>query len=164
MARMGLPGFKIPMWERLPDGTMQAGDTYERISVATYATHDHAPLITQWREWQEGVHHGGGEEAECRKILSELLGFTGHAEIDPLTPFEGEVHKVLLEGLLSCNSWIAIPMITDLFASDQRFNVPGAVGSENWTARIEVPVSGWNERYNQLLSWWRDAVVRHGRR
>ena len=164
MTRMGLPGFKIPMWERLPDGAIQAGDTYERISVATYATHDHAPLITQWREWQAGIHRGGEEETGCRKILSELLGFSGQGDLDPLTPFEGEVHRMLLEGLLSCNSWIAIPMITDLFASDQRFNVPGAVGAENWTARIEVPVSGWNERYNQLLNWWRDAVVRLGRR
>ena len=70
MVRMGLPGFKIPMWERLPDGTIQMGDTYNRISVATYATHDHAPLITQWREWQAGISRGGEEEAGCRKILS----------------------------------------------------------------------------------------------
>ena len=163
MARMGLPGFKIPMWERLPDGTMQPGESYDRISVATYATHDHAPLITQWREWQEGIGRGGKEEGGCRKILAELLGFARSKDLDPLIPFEEGAHKSLLDGLLSCNSWIAIPMITDLFGSDQRFNVPGAVGSANWTARIKEPISDWNAHYDHLLHWWRDAVARHGR-
>ena len=163
MARMGLPGFKIPMWERLPDGSMQPGETYDRISVATYATHDHAPLITQWQEWQEGLTHGGEEEIGCRKILSELLSFSQRPDTDPAAPFEGAVHKTLLEGLLACNSWIVIPMITDLFGSQQRFNVPGAIGSTNWTARIEAPILEWNTHYKSLLLWWRDAVLRHGR-
>ena len=163
MARMGLPGFKIPMWERLPDFSMQPGTSYDRISVTTYATHDHAPLITQWKEWQAGLSHGGEEAAGCRKILSELLTFANRPDIDPATPFEGEVHRVLLEGLLASNSWIVIPMITDLFGSDQRFNVPGAVGSANWTARIEDPVQDWNSHHKSQLLWWRDAVTRHGR-
>ena len=163
MARMGLPGFKIPMWERLPDGTMQPGETYERISVVTYATHDHAPILTQWEEWQTGVGQGGEEGEGCRKILAELLGFAGHPEIDPMTPFEGKVHEALLGGLLESNSWIAVPMITDLFGTAQRFNVPGAVGSANWTARIESPVSEWNLRHAPLLDRWREAVRRSGR-
>ena len=163
MARMGLPGFKIPMWERNPDGTMKSGESYDRISVATYATHDHAPVITQWEEWQAGIAPGGEEEAGCRRILAELLRFSGHPEIDVMTPFGGRVHEVLLEGLLTCNSWIAIPMITDLFGTSQRFNVPGAVGSANWTARIAEPVSEWNACHAELLAWWRSAVLRSGR-
>ena len=163
MVRMGLPGFKIPMWERHSDGSMVPGAAYERISVATYATHDHAPLITQWEEWQIGIGHGGDEAKGCRKILAEMLHFAQHTDIDPKTPFEGKVHQALLRGLLACNSWIVIPMITDLFGSGQRFNIPGEVGSANWTARIEEPVLDWNTRYKLLLAWWRDAVIRHGR-
>jgi 4-alpha-glucanotransferase len=163
MARMGLPGFKIPMWERNSDGTMKSGETYDRISVATYATHDHAPMITQWEEWQSGLAHGGEEEAGCRKILNELLLFSTHPEIDPMTPFIETVHRALLEGLLACNSWIAIPMITDLFGTSQRFNVPGAVGSANWTARIAEPVSEWNACHAELLAWWCSAVLKSGR-
>jgi 4-alpha-glucanotransferase len=163
MARMGLPGFKIPMWERLPDGTMQPGETYDRISVVTYATHDHAPIRTQWEEWQAGVRRGGEEGAGCARILGELLRFAGHPEIDPMTPFVGKVHEVLLEGLLKSNSWIAIPMITDLLGSSQRFNVPGATGSANWTARIAEPVHQWNNCHRDLLSRWREAVGLYGR-
>jgi len=163
MARMGLPGFKIPMWERTPDGTMLSGEIYERISVATYGTHDHAPLVTQWKEWQEGAARGGEEGRGCLKILKEMLHFAGRDDIDPLTPFEGKVHEALLEGLLSCNSWIAVPMITDFLSSSQRFNVPGAAGSANWTSRIAEPVSEWASHYRDLFLWWRDAVARHGR-
>lgn len=163
MARMGLPGFKIPMWERLPDGTMRDGGTYDRISVVTYATHDHAPLRTQWEEWQEGVRRGDLESGGCLKILSELLRFAGQSGIDPMTPFDGKVHEALLRGLLESNSWIAIPMITDLFGTDQRFNVPGAVGSANWTARIESPVTEWNARHAPLLNRWRGVVMASGR-
>jgi 4-alpha-glucanotransferase len=161
--RMGLPGFKIPIWERLPDGTVRKGSDYTRISVATYGTHDHAPISTQWREWQEGVARGGEEGKGCLKILTELLGFAGQPDLDPAAPFEGNIHKALLEGILACNSWIAITMITDLFASDQRFNVPGASGSANWTARIREPIQDWNNRHGAILSWWREAVVRTGR-
>lgn len=163
MARMGLPGFKIPMWERHPDGSMKEGKTYDRISVATYATHDHAPVVTQWEEWREGLTHGGEEEKGCRRILTELLEFSGHPEIDPTTPYGDSVHRALLQGLLNCNSWIAIPMVTDLFGTNQRFNVPGAVGSANWTARIAEPVSEWNVRHHDLLAWWRTAVSESGR-
>lgn len=163
MAKMRLPGFKIPMWERLPDGSMQTGESYDRISVATYATHDHAPLRTQWEEWLEGLGKGNAETEECRKILSEMLRFAGQPELEPNLSFDGAVHKALLEGLLACNSWIAIPIITDLFGSAQRFNVPGAVGSSNWTARIKEPVSDWSTYYKPFLSWWRDAVMRHNR-
>ena len=80
-----------------------------------------------------------------------------------MTPFEGKVHETLLEGLLASNSWIAIPMITDLFGTAQRFNVPGAVGSANWTARIESPVSEWNLRHARMLARWREVVRRSGR-
>ena len=131
--------------------------------MATYATHDHAPLKTQWGEWQEGVSRGGDEGAGCRRILSELLTYAGRPDLDPMTPFDGEVHRTLLSGLLECNSWIVIPMITDLFGSEQRFNVPGAVGSANWTARIEHPVGEWTARHHTLLLEWRKLIASSGR-
>jgi 4-alpha-glucanotransferase len=162
MARMGLPGFKIPMWERLPDGTMQEGQSYDRISVATYATHDHAPMRLQWEEWLAGAARGGEEGDGCLRILSELLRFSGHPETDPRTPYDG-VHEILLEGLLATNSWIVVPMITDLLGTSQRFNVPGAVGSSNWTARIALPVSEWDQAHRELLQWWGRAMIANGR-
>jgi 4-alpha-glucanotransferase len=164
MAEMGLPGFKIPMWERHPDGTMIKGEEYPRISVTTYATHDHAPMRLQWEEWQREVGSSNTAEAEgAWKILGELLAFSGRTDLTPGAPFEGEVHEALWNALLKSNSWIVIPMITDLFGTTQRFNVPGAIGSGNWTARIDEPVSAWNTRHTDLLARWRVALRNTGR-
>jgi 4-alpha-glucanotransferase len=160
---MELPGFKIPMWERDSSGEMLPGSAYPRISVATYATHDHAPMAVQWEEWRAGLVRGGAEGEGCRRILSELLRFAGLGEADPDSPFEGNVHEALLRALLATDSWIAVAMVTDLFGTTQRFNVPGAVGSENWTARIAEPVSEWNGIHAGLLARWRDAVKATGR-
>ena len=163
LERMGLPGFKIPMWERDAEGRMLPGSSYPRISLATYATHDHAPLSVQWREWQEGLGHGGDEADGCRKILRELLGYAGLGDTAPETPYAGAVHRALLRALLNSNSWIAVVMVTDLFGSDQRFNVPGAVGSANWTARIPDQVGAWDADHADLLAFWRREAEAAGR-
>ena len=40
---LGIAGFKIPQWE-VYHGRVTPGAEYDRLSVATYATHDHKPL------------------------------------------------------------------------------------------------------------------------
>jgi 4-alpha-glucanotransferase len=44
---LGIAGFKIPQWE-MRDGMIIPGDIYDRLSVATYATHDHEPIRALW--------------------------------------------------------------------------------------------------------------------
>jgi 4-alpha-glucanotransferase len=44
---------------------------------------------------------------------------------------------------MECNSWLVILMITDLFATTQRFNVPGAVSDANWSERLEGTPAQW---------------------
>ena len=46
---LGIAGFKIPQWE-MRDGMIIPGEMYERLSVATYATHDHEPIRALWEE------------------------------------------------------------------------------------------------------------------
>src|SRR5207249_11616420 len=46
---LGIAGFKIPQWETR-DGVIIPGEMYERLSVATYATHDHSPIRALWNE------------------------------------------------------------------------------------------------------------------
>ena len=46
---LGIAGFKIPQWE-IRDGMIIPGERYERLSVATYATHDHQPIRALWEE------------------------------------------------------------------------------------------------------------------
>src|SRR5690606_29637252 len=44
LTRLGIAGYKIPAWEKQENGELIAGQNYERLSLATYGTHDHEPL------------------------------------------------------------------------------------------------------------------------
>ncbi|MEI6871253.1 MAG: 4-alpha-glucanotransferase, partial [Verrucomicrobiota bacterium] len=144
-----IAGFKVPMWEKWHNGRLVPGRDYERLSVATYATHDHEPLRTMWERWMRVIAEGESgriEDAQRRdgawwevRRLADWAGF----EVPRITPFE-QVHEQLLRGLLASESWIAIFMVTDLFGTSQRFNVPGAVADSNWSERIAVPVREWH--------------------
>ncbi len=145
-----IAGFKVPMWEKEWDTRLISGQQYVRLSVATYATHDHEPLRTMWERWMRLIAAGESglrEDADRRdgawwevRRLAAWAGF----EVPCITPFE-DVHEALLRGLLACESWIAIFMVTDLFGTTQRFNVPGAVADSNWSERISLPVREWSK-------------------
>ena len=47
----------------------------------------------------------------------------------------------MMEALFSCESWIAMVMITDLLARKYRFNVPGTKTNLNWTRRMQRSVA-----------------------
>lgn len=148
-------GFKVPMWEDLENGTLIPGRDYERLSVATYATHDHEPLRTLWTQWMRAIalgESGHFEDAQRRDHawwqVRRLAGWAGF-EVPRILPF-AQVHELFLQGLLACNSWIVIFMVTDLFGTTQRFNVPGAVSDSNWSERVPLPVGEWEQ--NRTLS------------
>jgi 4-alpha-glucanotransferase len=149
LRRLNIAGFKIPQWENERDGSMIAGTKYERLSLATYATHDHEPLRAMWQRWMsaiEAAEHGGPEThaardkawRECRMVAA-WCGL----EVPTATPWSNAVHEKLLGGLLHCNSWITVLMITDLFATTQRFNIPGAVSELNWSQRLHGTPDDW---------------------
>ena len=132
LTKLGIAGFKIPIWE--PDktkGGLLAGSAYERLSVATYGTHDHEPLRALWNR-----HHRAPEHE--RQQLHELCDFAGIPQQERGDEFTEGVHQRLLEALFRTNSWIVICMITDLMAREERFNVPGTAANSNWSQRLPV--------------------------
>jgi 4-alpha-glucanotransferase len=149
LTELGIAGFKIPYWENEPDGKMTPGKAYQRLSVTTYATHDFEPLRTTWEGWMakiEAAEHGGPETHKGRDQawhdVRRVGGWCGF-EVPRITPYSDEVHEKLLHGLFASNSWMAIYMITDLFATTQRFNVPGAVSESNWSRRMDDSIAEW---------------------
>jgi 4-alpha-glucanotransferase len=149
LASLGIPGFKIPIWETEENGTLTPGAEYPRESLATYATHDHQPLRAMWEQWMQVIEQAlekPEELAEPRdrawREVRQLAAWAGF-EVPRITPFSDEVHEQLLGALFHANSWIAILMITDLFATSQRFNVPGAVSESNWSQRLATTVQEW---------------------
>jgi 4-alpha-glucanotransferase len=149
LAALGIAGFKIPQWEATPEGPLTPGSAYERLSLAAFATHDHEPIRAMWENWMAAIaaaEHGGGERApardkawhECRQ-LAAWCGF----EAPEITPWSDDIHAAMLGALLRCNSWLAVMMITDLFATSQRFNIPGALSDANWSQRLVGTPKEW---------------------
>jgi 4-alpha-glucanotransferase len=135
---LGIAGFKIPQWE-IRNGMIIPGDMYERLSVATYATHDHQPIRALWEEALELPNSETGQQA--RATLEKIALFAGlNSEIDQLD-YEKDFYPAVMNALFRCNSWIAIVMITDLLARKYRFNVPGTRASLNWTRRIQRSIA-----------------------
>jgi 4-alpha-glucanotransferase len=146
-----IAGFKIPQWENEPDGRLIDGAKYERLSLATYATHDHEPVRAMWEKWMAAIgaaEHGAPELfatrdqawRECR-ALAEWCGF----QVPKLTPWSDALHERLIDALLRCNSWLVALMITDLFATTQRFNIPGGVSGLNWSQRLFGTPADWRK-------------------
>jgi len=157
-----IPGFKIPQWERNPDGTLIPGGEYQRLSLATFATHDHPPLKKFWEDWLADC---GDPERRDAAIagMNELLGFCGREDLKAPLPFSSEVHAALIRGLFACNSWMAVHQITDLLGLDERFNIPGAVGDANWTTRIAGTPVEWDLKYPAELKAAVEAIKETGR-
>ena len=151
LTRLGIAGFKIPYWENEPDGRMIAGKDYPRLSVTTYATHDFEPIRATWEVWMakiDAAEHNGPETHAARdhawNEVRRLAGWAG-LDVPKLTPYTDAIYEGLLRALFASNSWMALYMITDLFATSQRFNVPGAVSESNWSQRLAQPVAEWRE-------------------
>jgi len=84
------------------------------------------------------IEEGRAVYDNVRKFLTYILA----SNVPEIVPFSA-VHEKLLDALFRSNSWIAVCMITDLFGTTQRFNVPGAVSAENWTSRLASPAAHW---------------------
>jgi len=140
LTSLGIAGFKIPQWERQPNWHLVRGCDYQRLSIATYATHDHLPLAALWEQMCAAAQGGDGHQ---RWELEQLCGFAGFGIDDP-RPMTDEIHEALLAGLFQSNAWLAIIMITDVFADTKRFNVPGAVADSNWSERMDRTISQWS--------------------
>ena len=134
---LGIAGFKIPQWE-FYHGRVTPGFQYERLSVATYATHDHAPVRALWEE----AFHGTDDAAkQARSDLEKIATFAGFQRTADQPDFERDFYPAIMRALFESNSWIAVVMITDLIARKYRFNVPGVSATSNWSRRMQRSIS-----------------------
>jgi 4-alpha-glucanotransferase len=135
---LGIAGFKIPQWE-IRNGMIIPGEMYGRLSVATYATHDHQPIRALWEEGLELPSSETGQQA--RATLEKIALFARlNSKVDQLD-YEKDFYPAIMDALFRCNSWIAIVMITDLLARKYRFNVPGTKANLNWARRIQRSIA-----------------------
>ncbi len=161
LGELGIPGFKIPMFERAEDHSYLPVSTYPRLSVATYATHDHPPLACFYRGLVERWLGPSGHDAWLE--LQRLMAFLGWNPETPPREFSRDLHLRLLQVLLDSPSWMASLLVSDLLGIDSRFNQPGA--DRNWIARLPFSLGEYRERapYPELLASFRSLAVESGR-
>jgi 4-alpha-glucanotransferase len=137
---LGIAGFKIPQWEFL-HGRMTPGSEFERLSVTTYATHDHKPIR---QLWTEALDETSPTREQAREDLLKIAQFAGIAPREGLE-YERDFYPAMMSALFNSNSWIAIVMITDLLARKDRFNVPGTAAATNWARRLPKTITQMRE-------------------
>jgi 4-alpha-glucanotransferase len=134
---LGIAGFKIPHWE-VHHERVTPGNEYERISVATYATHDHKPLR---KLWEEAVEHPTSTSEQARHELNKIAEFAHFRPEGEAINFGTHFYPAIMEALFKSESWIAVVMLTDLLRRKYRFNVPGTAASANWTRRMQRTIA-----------------------
>ncbi len=134
---LGIAGFKIPQWETRHDRVIP-GSEYERLSVTTYATHDHKPIRAMW---EEAVEEERSTSDQARQDLNRMADFAGFKPQEHPIDFERHFYPAIMDALFASNAWIAVVMLTDLLARKYRFNVPGTAANSNWTRRMQRTVA-----------------------
>ena len=137
---LGIAGFKIPQWEFL-HGQMTPGSLFERLSVTTYATHDHKPIR---QLWVEAVDEKSPDHAQALEDVLKIAQFAGVVAREGLE-YERHFYPAIMNALFHSNSWLAIVMITDLLARKDRFNVPGTTVATNWARRLSKTIAEMRE-------------------
>jgi 4-alpha-glucanotransferase len=158
---LGVAGFKIPQWENYSDHRSIPGSAYERLSVTTFATHDHKPLRALWEEaFEKPV-----PSDQARHDLAKIAEFAGLAPPNESTNYLNDFYPAIFDALFRSESWIAIVMITDLLGRKDRFNVPGTATKSNWARRLHTTVEklGNGRALQRQLCLVRELLEKSGR-
>jgi len=139
--KLGIPGFRIPSFFREHDGRYADPAQYPRLSLAQPATHDHPPLAAAWAEHWRNIDADRDVENNLRE-LRRWMDFAGIDEEETPRVFTGRLHEAYLRAVLQSNSWLVVVMITDVLGQLMRFNTPGSVSPDNWSARLPWTVKG----------------------
>ncbi|HEX8280052.1 MAG TPA: 4-alpha-glucanotransferase, partial [Chthoniobacterales bacterium] len=134
---LGIAGFKIPQWESTPEGRIVPGVQYQRLSVTTYATHDHKPVRAMW---DEAFEHESATREQAREDLRKIAEFAGITSLGDDADFDRDFYVPIMRALFQSEAWMALVMITDLLARKDRFNVPGTAADSNWSRRLHMTV------------------------
>ncbi len=136
LAALGVPGYKVMMWERewdKPGEPFISPQDYPELSLATTGTHDTDTLAVWWRECP----------LEERTKLVHALNLDGR--VNPEAPLKDAALCAVIEALYAGRSFLAILPIQDLFGWESRINRPGTISDSNWTYRLPLSIERMSE-------------------
>lgn len=137
---MNMAGFAIPIFERdKKTNEFKSMNSHHPLSLITYATHDHSPIKTYYKELVERWHGPDGHEGWLE--VQRLMRLIGHDDLNPPKEFTNELHFCFLKAIATSPCWMVVMMITDLLGLDIRFNQPGVEGAMCWSSRLELTLA-----------------------
>jgi 4-alpha-glucanotransferase len=139
LEKLGIPGFRIPMLFREPDGSYSNPERYPRLSLAQPATHDHPALAAMWAECWTNIEAGLDVESN-RRELRNIIRFAGMPDETTPREFTDQLHEAYTRAVMNSSSWLVVFQIQDVFAQTDRFNTPGSVSMKNWSHRLSSTV------------------------
>jgi 4-alpha-glucanotransferase len=144
LTKLGIPGFLIPHFSVDPElrEYVRKGD-FREISIATWGTHDHQPLIEWYHDLTRRWRGPDGHEAWLE--LQRLMRFLGENENAPPDQLTEKLHEAMMRTLLEARSCWTIFTITDVFAFGLRFNQPGTATDDNWSVRLDRPLAEYEK-------------------
>ncbi len=146
--KLGIPGTKVPRWEKTTNGVFIDLQKYPSISMTTLSTHDSETFINWWQQYPEEA-----------KFMAESLGWQYRMYLGK------ERNKTIIQLSHQSNSLFHINLLQDYFSlipdflwsgsRGERINIPGKVGIRNWLYRykptVEKIVS--NASLNKLIKY-----------
>jgi 4-alpha-glucanotransferase len=123
LTRLAIPGYRVIPWEKDDGKGYRDIHAYAATSLATWSTHDTAPIVA----W--GDELPAGDRAE----LARMAGLAEGAR-------EPERSLALLALLFGSSSELTLVLATELLGQRDRINTPGTVDETNWTYRLPMPL------------------------
>ena len=124
LADLGIPGYRVLPWEN-DAGRFRDPAAYPELSVATWSTHDTAPITGWWDELSPSD----------RRELSALARLDATSAADPDARW-----LPLMRLLYHSASELTLVLPQEMLGESARINTPGTVGDGNWTYRLPRPV------------------------
>jgi 4-alpha-glucanotransferase len=157
-----MPNLTFPQLERNADRSLQPKDSFRRLSLASYANHDHAPLAALYLHLHEQAKQNPDGTAAID--LRNLLAFAGWREPPPPT-LTSELLAALQRALFETPCFLTVLLSSDLFGTAQRFNLPGSYGAGTWCERLESPIGEYVRHpvYGPRLATVRRLIEETGR-
>jgi 4-alpha-glucanotransferase len=122
MRKRGMPGYKVIPWEK-DDHAYRDPKHFPKVSVASWSTHDTAPITSWWGELP----------LADRAQLAQITGFREDAP-------EGERVLAQVRALFASSAELTLLLAPELLGEPTRINTPGTVGGTNWTYRLPKPL------------------------
>lgn len=148
LQKLGIPGFAIPQFIVDPENREYIPkEKMPELSIATWGTHDHAPLVAWYHDLTRRWRGTDGHEAwlELQRLQRFLGLIKEKEEKEPPTFLTEELHEAFLRALMESNSCWTIFVISDILGLDLRFNQPGTATNDNWSQRLDRPLAAYRD-------------------